>query len=302
MKESELLSKPEKLYTIPESDAKDIVHRAIKMLEKRNEPVLLRINNSQKVFFVGDIHGDFIVMQSVVKRFLESKNSTILFLGDLVDRAPQDCQFGSVHSMLLALTLKLKFPDKVFILMGNHEGNHLIPCYPYELHFETEARFGGTSIHELFVEFFKMLPLMAQTSNGIFCAHAGIPRMKDWMQRGRNDADMAAYITWGDPLGYGIDRGFGDKLNFSSEELKDFLDSVGANVFVRGHDYTTLGTSIFNNKSVTIFTSRRYQDYGNRGVLLASALLNKEVKNTKDFVIEQFINGKWVDYEIAEID
>jgi hypothetical protein len=170
----------------------------------------------------------------------------------------------------------------------------------HELRLETELRFGDASVNDMFESAFKMLPLMAKTSNGIFCAHGGIPKMKDWAERSREDYDLSLHVTWGDAKGYGIQRGFGDNVNFSREELFDFLGDVGANLFIRGHDYSILGSSIFKGKCLTIMTSRRYRNYCNTGVLLASASMDREVRTAGDLTLQRLIGDKWSSYEIAE--
>jgi len=302
VKTDQFLHEPDKLPNISKTEAKEILHRAKDMFRTQNEAKLVQIRNAERVYFAGDIHGDFVVMQSVVKRFLESPNSHIVFLGDIVDRAPPDCPFGSVHSMLLALVLKLQFPKRVLLLRGNHEGDFLIRCPPYDLDAEVEGRFGDLSVHEDFIEVFKLLPIMAQTSNGIFCTHGGIPKMNDWKERDRYDFELNAHVTWGDSLDYGIERGFGRKFNFNREELVEFLESVGASALLRGHDYNTLGSSFYNNKGLTVFTSRKYQKYGNGGVLMASARSNKKIKDARDITVEQLIDDKWIGYVLKELE
>jgi len=39
-----------------------------------------------------------------------------LFMGDFVDRG-----YNSVESFLLLLALKVRYPDRIFLIRGNHE-------------------------------------------------------------------------------------------------------------------------------------------------------------------------------------
>lgn len=296
------IERPEDITKIEKETANSLLDDVIELLETKKEPLSLRIGDVQRIYFAGDLHGDFAVLKSVVKRFLESEDSTLVFLGDIVDRAPRDNPFGSVHSLLLALFLKLRFPKRVFILMGNHEGNHVIPCYPDELRNETAGRFGDAQLHELFERVFRLLPLMGTTGNGIFFSHAGIPKMTDWENRSRTDEELAAQVTWAEPLGHGLNRGFGTRMDFSNANLRDFLDSVGARVFVRGHGPMALGTILFRNRCLTLFTSRRYQNYGNGGVLLGSVDMNKRINRADEIDIEQLKDGKWLEYRPAILE
>jgi serine/threonine-protein phosphatase 2A catalytic subunit len=167
------------------------------------------------------------------------------------------------------------------------------------LHDETEKRFGDSLLHESFEKVFRLLPLMGTTDNGIFFSHAGIPKMKDWKQRSRTDEEMIAQITWAEPLGHGLNRGFGTRMDFSGQELRDFLDSNGARVFVRGHGPIALGTVLFKNRCLTLFTSRRYQNYGNGGVLLGSIDLTSKINRADEIRIEQLVDGRWHQYRPA---
>jgi Icc-related predicted phosphoesterase len=298
----QFIERPDDITKIEKETAVDFLNDVVELLETRKEPMFMRIGDVQKLYFAGDLHGDFTVLKLVVKRFLESEDSALVFLGDIVDRAPRDNPFGSVHSLLLTLFMKLRFPERVFILMGNHEGNHVIPCYPDELRNETVGRFGDARVHESFEKAFRSLPLMGTTGNGIFFSHAGIPKMNDWTNRSRMDEELVAQITWAEPLGHGLNRGFGTQMDFNNANLRDFLDSIGAKVFVRGHGPIALGTVLFKNRCLTLFTSRRYENYGNGGVLLGSVDMDRKINRADEIDVEQLKQGKWLEYRPAILE
>jgi serine/threonine-protein phosphatase 2B catalytic subunit len=81
-------------------------------LEK--EPNLLSLHDPVTV--VGDIHGqyyDFVKMLDVGGSPAKTK---YLFLGDYVDRGSFSCEV-----VLLLYSLKLNFPQTIYMLRGNHE-------------------------------------------------------------------------------------------------------------------------------------------------------------------------------------
>ena len=48
-----------------------------------------------------------------------------LFMGDFVDRG-----FYSVESFLLLLALKVRYPDRIFLIRGNHESRQITQARP----------------------------------------------------------------------------------------------------------------------------------------------------------------------------
>jgi len=65
----------------------------------------------------GDIHGQFYDLCEILRKmkFGETSNK-FLFLGDYVDRG----MFGP-EVVALLFSLKIKFPNQVYMLRGNHE-------------------------------------------------------------------------------------------------------------------------------------------------------------------------------------
>ena len=87
------------------------------------EPVVLDLRAPCKVF--GDIHGQYADLMRLFAQFgapsREADGGDIsvvdyLFLGDYVDRGKH-----SLETICLLLALKLSFPQRVFLVRGNHE-------------------------------------------------------------------------------------------------------------------------------------------------------------------------------------
>ena len=92
------------------NDAAQIMDRQGLYVDLGNRPVMV----------VGDLHGDIISLEACLTKFQDflSKNpeATLVFLGDYVDRGP-----NSVQILKTLAELKITFPDRVYLIRGNHE-------------------------------------------------------------------------------------------------------------------------------------------------------------------------------------
>ena len=113
----------------------------------------------------------------------------------------------------------------------------------------------------------------------------------------KNNYEAIESIVWNDPVNSPIYRGMG--YHYTKEDLKGFLDGINARVFIKGHDYNTLGYSIFNDRCLTIFSSSRYKDMGNRGILIA--IIDKIIHYASEIIVKHFSRGKWINYRINQI-
>jgi protein phosphatase len=128
----------------------------------------------------GDIHGQF----SDLMRFFDLwglptdgkdgdiDNFDYLFLGDYVDRGN-----NSLETILLLLALKVKYPEQIHLLRGNHEDRQINNTFGFlnecqmRINEDPEDEF---SIFNKINDVFDWLPLAAIIEEKVICLHGGI--------------------------------------------------------------------------------------------------------------------------------
>lgn len=88
------------------------------------EDALLHI--SAPVNIVGDIHGQFLDLLRYFEVGGFPPDASYLFLGDYVDRGK-----NGIEATLLLFCFKLKYPDKFWMLRGNHECSQISRLYGF---------------------------------------------------------------------------------------------------------------------------------------------------------------------------
>lgn len=94
------------------------------------QPNILKVSVPVKVF--GDIHGQYIDLMNFFDKWGQpSENMSgdimmydYLFLGDYVDRGNM-----SLETICLLMALKVKYPDQIHLLRGNHEDILIVSAY-----------------------------------------------------------------------------------------------------------------------------------------------------------------------------
>jgi hypothetical protein len=274
------------------------------LLSRAEFPGIQLRTNAKQAVFVGDLHGDCSMVKRLEQDFLKD-DTVIVFLGDFIDRSPKDCKGGSIDTFLSIVDMKISHPENVFTLRGNHETFRHYPFQPHDFPVELLKRFGEDRSEELsqsFYECFDHLPLFLFTPNGVFSSHGGILKKaaskEDLFKIQSSDIDAVLDLTWGDPAVVKTFRGtISEKTNFTHAEFKGFLEAIGAKMMLRGHDYNTNGRSLFDDRLLTIFTSRRYKDRGDGGILVARLDLERAMETVHDLEVLAFKDDMWTTYK-----
>lgn len=237
----------------------------------------------------GDTHGDWRTSLEIERRFLDPEGGPRLLvgLGDYVDRHPVDCGEGSVANAGVLLGLAASYPDRVFLLQGNHETTRRIPVIPQTLPEEIDQLWGPQI--RRYVRFLALLergPLAAASANGVYFAHAGFPR-GSLGPRWRADLDHAdddrlAEIVWAECDRSRSRRGVSGP--WTGEDLARFLAAAHLALFLRGHDAELTGQPLYDGRCLTLHSTRIYERYG--GVLLARVPLDRPVSSVADLKVE----------------
>jgi protein phosphatase len=231
------------------------------------EPTVLRLSGPIQV--VGDIHGNIDDLIRIFAKCQYPPYSQFLFLGDYVDRG--DC---GVEVMVLLFALKLKFPQHVFLLRGNHETFQVSKSYGFAK--ECRSKFNARLFNEMNY-LWTYLPIAAVIQDSIFCVHGGISPVVLDLEELEQMPKPKEMLTgpfidflWSDPveseIGYAPNaRGLG--CAFNEQALANFLENNDLQLLVRSHESCS-GIQFTLPNCMTVFSCSDYGGHGNCGAVI----------------------------------
>ncbi|KAI1721514.1 calcineurin-like phosphoesterase domain-containing protein [Ditylenchus destructor] len=261
----------------------------VKVLCAKAREILLQEGNVQRidspVTVCGDVHGQFWDLMELFRVGGHVPDTNYLFLGDFVDRG-----FYSVETFLLLLALKVRYPDRMMLIRGNHESRQITQVYGF--YDECFRKYGSPAVWRCCTEVFDCLSLSAVINDRIFCVHGGLSpsiqtidqiRSIDRKQEVPHDGPMCD-LLWSDPeesVGFGVSpRGAG--YLFGSDVVKNFCDTNGIEMITRAHQLVMEGYKWhFNETVLTVWSAPNYcYRCGN-----VAAILELDESLNKDFTI-----------------
>jgi protein phosphatase len=232
---------------------------------------LIEIKKAKKIIFVGDTHGDLEASQKVIKDYLKEGNK-IVFLGDYVDRGP-----FSKENLDFLLEQREKYPDKIFLLQGNHEGYRILKFSPAEF-WESLSK----EEYQKYSQIVEKFPL-AVVSKDIIALHGALPeieKLEDFEKIEIGDENWFR-ICWGDFLdepgeNLGINS-FTGRPQFGRDYFFKIMQKINKKILIRSHD-PNAPQLMYDDCCLTIFTSLAYS----KERIIAIGDFSKEIKTARD--------------------
>ncbi|CAG9997958.1 unnamed protein product [Clonostachys byssicola] len=135
---------------IPESQVREICHKARELLIEEGNVVTV----AAPVTICGDIHGQFHDLMELFRVGGDVPDTNYLFMGDFVDRG-----FYSLETFLLLLCLKVRYPDRMTLIRGNHESRQITTVYGF--YDECIRKYGSANVWRYCCDVFDYLALGA---------------------------------------------------------------------------------------------------------------------------------------------
>jgi len=210
----------------------------------------------------GDIHGQFYDLLELFKVGGEIPDTNYLFLGDYVDRGHY-----SVETFLLLLCYKVRYPDRITLIRGNHESRQITQVYGF--YDECLRKYGSVNVWRYCTDVFDYFSLAALVDDRVFAVHGGLSpqittldqiRVLDRRQEVPHEGPMCD-LLWSDPEeldGWGLSpRGAG--YLFGDEVTKKFNRVNGLNLVARAHQLVMEGYKLmFDEQLVTVWSAPNY--------------------------------------------
>jgi serine/threonine-protein phosphatase 2B catalytic subunit len=234
----------------------------------------------------GDIHGQYYDLMKLFEVGGNPADTRYLFLGDYVDRG-----YFSIECVLYLWSLKIWYPDTLFLLRGNHECRHLTDYFTFKL--ECKHKY-SERIYDAVMDSFCCLPLSAVLNKQFLCIHGGLsPELNTLddiraLDRFREPPTQGLMcdILWSDPVeDFGQEKTSESFLHnhvrgcsyfFTYQAACQFLERNNLLSIIRAHEAQDAGYRMYRKTKstgfpsvMTIFSAPNYLDvYNNKAAVL----------------------------------
>ncbi|KAK7112195.1 hypothetical protein V1264_011684 [Littorina saxatilis] len=258
-----------KCQKLPEEQVKKLCDKAKEVLSKESNVREVQC----PVTVCGDIHGQMYDLLELFRIGGYPPDTNYLFLGDYVDRG-----YYSVEVISLLVALKVRYPDRVNILRGNHETRMTSQVYGF--YDEVMAKYGNVKVWNLFMEVCDYMPITGLVAGKVFCMHGGLSpsidtidhiKTLDRIQEAPYEGPVNDFL-WSDPeeiQGWGRSpRGAGHV--FGSNITEVFLHSNDLSMVSRAHQAVNEGYEWCHDRQVvTTFSAPNYMyRLGNKAAIM----------------------------------
>lgn len=248
-----------KLTLLPETTLKQVCEKLKEVLVRESNVVHI----SAPVAVVGDIHGQVYDLLEIFRIGGDCPSTNYLFLGDYVDRG-----YHSVETITLLCLLKLRYPNRIWLLRGNHESRAVTQTYGFYM--ECHKKYGNMEVWNMFTDLFDYLTLSVVIEDRIFAIHGGLSpsvfcldqiRVLDRFREIPHEGPIAD-IMWSDPEGDKDDfqmspRGAG--YQYGGDSVKQFLHVNNMQHILRAHQLCMEGYQVlFDDKLSTVWSAPNY--------------------------------------------
>ena len=251
-------NKPGKQVDLKEDEIKFLIDKSLPIIKEQKMLVELEA----PLHVCGDIHGQYYDLLRIFEHCGYPGEYNYLFLGDYVDRGKQ-----SLETVCLLLCYKIKYPEKVTLLRGNHESS--VTNRIYGFYDECKRRY-NIRLWKSFTELFNYLPVAALIDDKILCMHGGlspdlksIENIKDISRPTEiPDNGLLCDLLWSDPDKEAVEYDENDRgvsVIFGEKVVTDFNKKNDLDLIIRAHQVVDDGYEFFANRQlITIFSAPNY--------------------------------------------
>ena len=267
---------------------------------------------------IGDLHGQFYDLVRIFE-VAHGKGASLtdhkfVFLGDYVDRGSFSCEI-----ILYLYALKIRYPDSVFLVRGNHESRQMTESFNF--HSEVLHKY-SEDVYSVIMDSFQSLPIGVIIDGEYLALHGGIsPDLHTLSQLMTLDrfveppvSGLLCDVLWSDPHpqfdsvtpidDFIPNTNRGCSYYFSHAALCRFLNSNGLSCLIKAHEVhekghkigpVNIGSVDRSPSYISVFSAPNYCDmFNNKGAFLQ--IKNKDINiiefdaSPHPYVLPNFMN------------